>query len=70
MLLKDILKSSHKMMMKLTLVVNFPNILRASFAPISFHQKMSNPNCNHIKAAQNTFPLKKQLVKYFTNIFF
>jgi hypothetical protein len=32
--------------------VNFTNILWAAFAPKSFCQKITNPNCKHIKAAQ------------------
>ncbi len=34
--------------------VNFTNILWAAFAPKSFHQKIRNPNCKHIKAALRT----------------
>jgi hypothetical protein len=37
---------------------NFTNILWAAFAPKSFHQKITNPNCKHIKAAQKTFVQK------------
>ncbi len=33
---------------------NFTNILWAAFAPKSFHQKITNPNCKHFKAAQRT----------------
>jgi hypothetical protein len=33
--------------------VNFTIILWAPFAPKSFCQKITNPNCKHIKAAQN-----------------
>jgi len=36
------------------LCVNFTNILRAAFAPKAFCQKITNPNCKHIKAAQRT----------------
>ena len=35
--------------------INCANILQAAFVPISFRQKITNPNCKHIKAAQNTF---------------
>ncbi len=35
--------------------VNFTNILGATFAPKSFHQKITNPNCKHIKAVQKTY---------------
>jgi len=35
-------------------VVNFTNILLAVFAPKSFRQKITNPNCKHLKAAQRT----------------
>ena len=34
--------------------VNFTNILWAAFAPKSFCQKITNPNCKHLKAAQRT----------------
>jgi hypothetical protein len=43
--------------------VNFTNILWAAFAPKSFCQEFSNPNCKHIKVAQKTFVQKKLLVK-------
>ena len=46
--------------------VNFTNILLAAFAPKSLGQKITNPNCKHIKDAQKTFILKsahKILVK-------
>ncbi len=32
--------------------VNFTNILWAAFAPKSFRQKITNPNCKHIKGVQ------------------
>jgi hypothetical protein len=32
--------------------VNFTNILCAAFAPKSFRQKLTNPNCKHLKAVQ------------------
>jgi len=38
--------------------VNFTNILRASFLPIFFCQKITKPNCNYRKSVQNTFVLK------------
>ncbi len=31
---------------------NFTNILWAAFAPNSFRQKITNPNCKHLRAAQ------------------
>ena len=34
--------------------VNFTNILWAAFAPKSFCQKITNPNCKHLKAVQRT----------------
>ncbi len=34
------------MLVKWTLVVNFINILLSAFAPISFCQKVTKPNCN------------------------
>jgi hypothetical protein len=33
--------------------VNFTNILSAAFAPKTFCQKITNPNCKHIKAGKN-----------------
>jgi len=30
-------------------------ILRPAFVPIFLHQKVTNPNCKHIKTAPNTF---------------
>jgi len=39
-------KMRAKMLMKLTPVVNFINILQAAFAPILLHQKNTKPNCN------------------------
>jgi hypothetical protein len=38
--------------------VNFTNILLAAFVPKSFCQKITNPNCKHIKGAQKTFVRK------------
>jgi hypothetical protein len=35
--------------------VNFTDILGAAIAPKSFRQKITKPNCKHIKAAQKTF---------------
>ncbi len=34
--------------------VHFTNILWAAFAPKSFCQKITNPNCKHLKAVQRT----------------
>ncbi len=34
--------------------VNLTNILWAAFVPKSFHQKITNPNCKHLKAAKRT----------------
>jgi hypothetical protein len=42
------------MLMKLISAINFTNILQTAFAPISFHQKITNTNCKHIKALKNT----------------
>jgi hypothetical protein len=39
------------MLIKLTPVVNFTNILQATFELISFQQKITKPNCKQIKAA-------------------
>jgi hypothetical protein len=44
--------------------VNFTNILLAAFAPKSFRQKITNPNCKHIKVAQKNYCMKKLLIKY------
>jgi len=44
-----------------TQVVNFTNILQTAFVPISLHQKMTNPNCKHIKSAKKH---SKMLVKF------
>jgi len=42
-------KAARKMLAKMTLVVNFTSSLQAAFLPISFHHKITNPNCKHIK---------------------
>ncbi len=34
--------------------VNFTNILWTAFVPKSFRQKITNPNCKHLKAVQIT----------------
>jgi len=44
-------KSVHKMLVKLTPIINFINILQSAFELISFYQKITNPNCKYIKAA-------------------
>ncbi len=46
--------------------VNFTNILWAAFAPKSFRQKITNPNCKHIKVHKE-FGMKKLLIKYWWN---
>ncbi len=59
--------------MRSTPCVNFTNILWAAFAPKSFCQKITNPNCKHIKAAQKTFIQKaahKILVKLTPGLIF
>jgi len=38
--------------------VNFINNLRADFTPNFFQQKITNPNCKHMKDAHNTFVQK------------
>ncbi len=38
--------------------VNFTNILWAAFSPKSFCQRITNPNCKHIKGAQRTLVWK------------
>jgi len=43
-----------------------PGVNFTAFAPKSFHQKVTNPNCKHLKAAQKTLVHKaahKILVK-------
>ena len=47
--------------------VNYTNILRAAFAPISFCQKNTNLSRKFKKAAQKTFCTKKLLVKCWWN---
>jgi len=42
-------KAAGKMLMKLTPVANFTNILQATFAPFSFWQKITSSNCKHTK---------------------
>jgi len=42
---KDFVEVVHKMLVKLTLVFYFTNILRAAFALIFLHQKITKPNC-------------------------
>jgi len=41
-----------------TILANFTNILRASFVPSTFGQKIKNTKCEHRKAAQNTTEVK------------
>jgi len=48
-------KGKRKMLMKLTPVVNFNNILWAPFVPILFQQKITKPSWNLREATQNTF---------------
>ena len=45
---------------KTLLGVNFTNNLQTAFVLISFRQKITNPNCKHRKAAQNTFVWKSR----------
>jgi hypothetical protein len=44
-------------------VVNYTNILRSAFAPIFFPQKITNPNCKHLKALKYEKVVRKMLVK-------
>jgi hypothetical protein len=39
--------------------VDFTNILCTAFAPKSFHQKIKNPNCKHIKPALKKLSYEK-----------
>ena len=48
---------------KLTHLVNFNNILRAAFLPISLRRKSLNLQCKYRKAALKSFVQKKLLVK-------
>ena len=45
-------------------IVNFTNILQAAFAPISFCQKITNPNCKHNKSSAKHFHMKTLLIKW------
>jgi hypothetical protein len=56
MLTKNLLP---KMLMKSSPEVNFTNILQATFATISFFQKITSRNCKHGKAAKICFCMKK-----------
>ncbi len=47
--------------------VNVTNILWAAFAPKTSRQKITNPNCKHLKAAEKNFHMKKLLLKYWWN---
>jgi len=60
------IKAAHEIMVKLTPVVNFNNILWAVFEPISFPQKITNTNCKHRKAAK-TLSCTKLLEKCWYN---
>jgi len=52
------IKAVRKMLMKLTHVVNFTNILQTAFVLKLFYQKITKPNCNDRKASKNTFEQK------------
>ena len=45
-------KAAHKMLVKLTIVFNFIDVLRAAFLPISFHQKVTNTNYKYCKLVE------------------
>ncbi len=47
--------------------VNVTNILWAPLAPKTSRQKITNPNCKHLKAAGKNFCMKKLLKKYWWN---
>jgi len=47
------------MLMKLTPVFNFTNILQAAFAPIFLCRKVTKPNCYLREASKSTFVQKK-----------
>jgi len=44
-------------------LVNFANILLAALAPISFWQKITNPNLQANKSYKKHFHMKKLLIK-------
>ncbi len=46
-------KSAHKMLVKLTLVINFTSNLQAAYVQIFCCQKNAKPSCKRRKAAQN-----------------
>jgi len=52
-------KCAHKMLMKLTPGVNFDHPHFSYFCADFILQKITNPNCKHIKAWQNIFLYKK-----------
>jgi len=52
------IKTACKMLVKFTVVVNFTNIFEAAFELIFFCQKITNPNCKHMKTLKNTFNMK------------
>jgi len=54
-------KAAHKMLVILTTVVRFTNILQPAFALVFICQRITKLNCNKRKAAQNT--LKKAYLK-------
>jgi len=58
-------KTDLKMLVKLTPVVNFINILLAAFATIFLCQKNTKPNCKKRKAEQNTFAQKSCYFQHF-----
>ncbi len=51
-------KGALKMLVKLTTVVNFPNVLQPAFAPISFYQKITKPNCKQKETAKKPVSLE------------
>ncbi len=53
-------KAFHRMLVKLTSVVHFINIIWAVFALRFFRQKNSKPNCNLRKALKSTFVQKSR----------
>jgi len=54
-------KAASRLLMKLTPVVNFINILGAPFFTMFFQRKITNTNCNY-KKLQKQYRIKKSLL--------
>jgi len=60
---KDILKAAHKIIVKLTPMVNFTIIFKSSFC-----QKITNPNCRHIKAGNTKKKASRKVIEKLTPV--